>query len=87
MEMWKTHSDVMMKKEKMGLAVFSKVALLQGPAFETFFGVGILKGFWVALLWGQVFESYLWVGIITGPSFSKVFWVALLWGPAFESFF
>ena len=43
MEMWKTHSDVMMKKEKMGLAVFSKVALLRGPAFfgghfEMFFG-------------------------------------------------
>ena len=59
MEMWKTHSDVMMmpfeKKEKMGLAVFSKVALLRGPAFESFFGMGILKGFWVALLWGQVF--------------------------------
>ena len=47
MEMWKTHSDVMMmsfeKKEKMGLAVFPKVALLRGPAFfgghfEMFFG-------------------------------------------------
>ena len=59
MEMWKTHSDVMMmtfeKKENMGLAVFSKVALLRGPAFETFFGWAFLKGFWVALLLGSSF--------------------------------
>ena len=48
MEMWKTHSDVMMmsfeKKEKMGLAVFSKVALLWGQVFESFLGLALLPG-------------------------------------------
>lgn len=61
------------------MAVFSKVALLRGPAFETFLGVGILKCFFGWHYYGVKFlKVFLGLALLLCPARCKE-QSALLW--------